>query len=82
MVSSSNGGYWSLLKAVLSAGVFAFPYLFGKTADRLAHRITEAGVVLQEPGSKLLVESQHVVEDEYLTVTAGSGTDANGWDGK
>src|SRR4029450_2282732 len=55
-------------KAVFLGGVFPLPYVGRVRSHCFPHRLAQLPVVLEELGRELLVEAEHVVEDQHLSV--------------
>src|SRR2546428_4868920 len=70
------------LEAVLGAGIPPVPHLGGVAADRGPDGLAQSGIPLEKLGIESLVEAEHVVQHEDLSVTAGTGPDPDGRDGE
>src|SRR6266508_884658 len=69
------------LVAVLGIGILAFSYLVRVLRNGLARRLGEICVLLQEPGSKAVVQSKQIGQDEHLSVTMRTSAYADCGDG-
>src|SRR5207237_934431 len=75
-------GVVSSFKAVLPARVHTVAHLSGIGSHRLAHLVAKLSVVLEKLRGELLVQAEHVVQHQNLTVALGSRADADSGNGQ
>jgi hypothetical protein len=67
---------------MFAARVFAVPHGTGIIGQAGPDLIGKLGEALQEPGPEGVVQPQHVIQYQHLTIHGGPGTNAYGWNGK
>src|SRR4051794_920716 len=63
---------------MFGSGEFLLSHFFRVLPDRLADRVTQLSVLLNEPGPYLAGDSKHIVQHQHLAVTVDTGADTNG----